>query len=234
MDILLSELTLLDKLQDDIRGRIEADDYFCDVPVLAQNKGVIASDIAEALATMTAKAGKSGAAVIVMMPERSTPKPNIPGPDYELTITVRAMELPLFNRGETGTNKTCTALSLRIEHLLHQLELDGLMLKASRAGGVQEESGGMAVDVQIAFDFGLSAAKRVQAPGIVVADGQATLTCGTSGATIRYTLDGTYPGLEAQAYAAPIVLTSSLTIRAAAYASGYQSSSVSESTYTAP
>jgi len=234
MDISLSELTLLDRLQDDIRGRIEADDYFSDVPVLAQNKGVIESDIAEALATMTAKAGKSGAAVIVMMPERSTPKPNIPGPDYELTITIRAMELPLFNRGETGTNKTCTALSLRIEHLLHQLELDGLTLKVSRAGGVQEESGGMAVDVQIAFAYGLPAAKRVQAPRIAIAEGQATLSCGTSGATIRYTLDGTYPGLLAEAYATPVALTGSLTIRAVAYDEGYQASPISESIYTAP
>jgi hypothetical protein len=233
MDISTSSLTLLDQLQSDIVGRLGADEFFADVPVLAQNKGVIEDDIAQALATMTEQAGKSGAAVVVLLPERSTPKPNIPGPRYDLSIVIRAMELPLINRGDAGTGKTCTALSLRIEHLLHQLPMDGVLLRASRTGGLQQESGGLACDVTIEFEFGLPAARRVQTPGISLADGVATILCGTSGATIRYTTDGSYPGSSAIAYSAPVTLTDGQTIRAVAEADGYQASPLSQTTYTA-
>jgi hypothetical protein len=233
MDADLSVFEFLDRLQDDIAGRLAADEFFAHIPVGAQHKGVIADDIAQALQTLAGDGTEAGAGVIVMMPSRTVPHPNIPGPSYDLTITIRAMEIPFINRAEGGTNRTATAISLRIEHLLHQLTLSGVVLTAQRVGGLQDADGGVACDVDISFRYGLPAALRVQAPGIALAGSLLTLSCATSGATIRYTLDGSYPGLDAEAYSVPVTLTDGQTIRAVAAKAGMQESAISETTYTA-
>jgi hypothetical protein len=67
---------------------------------------------------------------------------------------------------------------------------------------------------------------------IAVDDGEATLTCATSGATIFYTLDGTYPGSGNSAaveYSAPFAVSSGQRIRTSAEkkADGYLGSRIS-------
>lgn len=230
MDADLSVFEFLDRLQDDIAGRLAADEFFAHIPVGAQHKGVIADDIAQALQALAGDGTEAGAGVIVMMPSRTVPHPNIPGPAYDLTITIRAMEIPFINRAEGGTNRTATAISLRIEHLLHQLTLSGVVLTAQRVGGLQDAAGGVASDVDISFRYGLPAANRVQAPSMTLAGSLVTLSSATSGATIRYTTDGSYPGLTAAAYTAPFAAASGTTIRAVAYAAGRQASDLSEAT----
>lgn len=68
--------------------------------------------------------------------------------------------------------------------------------------------------------------------GIFVDSLTVALSCRTPGAVIRYTLDGTEPRKESPLYARPLVLTSSCTLRAAAFAGG-QRSGTAEATYTA-
>lgn len=60
-----------------------------------------------------------------------------------------------------------------------------------------------------------------------------TLSCTTTGATIRYTLDGTNPtATTGTVYTSPISVTSTTTIKAIATATGYDPSSVASATYT--
>ena len=60
-----------------------------------------------------------------------------------------------------------------------------------------------------------------------------TISCATSGATIRYTLDGTNPtATTGTVYISPISVTSTTTIKAIATATGYDPSSVATATYT--
>ena len=60
-----------------------------------------------------------------------------------------------------------------------------------------------------------------------------TLNCATTGATIRYTLDGTNPtATTGTVYTSPISVTSTTTIKAIATATGYDPSSVASATYT--
>ena len=60
-----------------------------------------------------------------------------------------------------------------------------------------------------------------------------TISCATSGATIRYTLDGTNPtATTGTVYTSPISVTSTTTIKAIATATGYDPSSVATATYT--
>jgi alpha-tubulin suppressor-like RCC1 family protein len=59
------------------------------------------------------------------------------------------------------------------------------------------------------------------------------ITSATSGATIRYTTDGSTPtAASGTVYAAPIPITASLTLKAVAYRSGWTTSSVTSGDYT--
>ena len=59
-----------------------------------------------------------------------------------------------------------------------------------------------------------------------------TLSCATSGATIRYTLDGSDPTSESAEYTAPIALSATTTVKARAFATGKNPSAVVSATYT--
>lgn len=58
------------------------------------------------------------------------------------------------------------------------------------------------------------------------------ITCATAGATIRYTTDGSTPTAASPAYAAPIAVTTTTTIKAFATSSGRTDSAVVSATYT--
>jgi len=59
-----------------------------------------------------------------------------------------------------------------------------------------------------------------------------TLTCGTAGATIRYTTDGTEPSASAPAYTAALTLTQSAMLNAKAFKTGLKDSDVVSAIYT--
>lgn len=57
-------------------------------------------------------------------------------------------------------------------------------------------------------------------------NGNVTITCATSGATIRYTIDGTNPAESSTAYSVPFEVSESCTIKARAYKSGFNPSNI--------
>ena len=59
-----------------------------------------------------------------------------------------------------------------------------------------------------------------------------TIACATSGATVRYTLDGSEPTASSAEYSAPIALTTDTTVKARAFAEGKAASDVVFATYT--
>ena len=59
-----------------------------------------------------------------------------------------------------------------------------------------------------------------------------TLSCTTTGATIRYTTDGSDPTADSAVYAGPITLTETTTIRARAFKDGMEASGIAVATYT--
>ena len=72
----------------------------------------------------------------------------------------------------------------------------------------------------------------VATPVISISGTSATITCSTSGATIRYTLDGTTPTASSTQYSSPITLSGACTIKAIAVKSGMTNSSVASQSYT--
>lgn len=59
-----------------------------------------------------------------------------------------------------------------------------------------------------------------------------SFSCGTTGATIYYTIDGTDPTISSEEYTAPIIIDSSCTIKAFAVYSGYTDSEIATAVFT--
>jgi len=68
--------------------------------------------------------------------------------------------------------------------------------------------------------------------GTYTAAQKVTLTCATSGATIRYTTNGSEPSSSSAVYGAPISLSSTTTIKAQAFKAGMSDSPVTTAVYT--
>ena len=61
---------------------------------------------------------------------------------------------------------------------------------------------------------------------------QVTLACTTSGATIRYTTDGSTPTSSSTVYGSPFTLTGSATVKAVGFESGYNNSGTASASFT--
>ena len=70
-----------------------------------------------------------------------------------------------------------------------------------------------------------------QPSGIIDYGSQVILSTTTTGATIRYTVDGSDPTESSLIYNSPITITQSLTLKAKAFKSGYLPSQISTYNY---
>ena len=70
------------------------------------------------------------------------------------------------------------------------------------------------------------------APGVYGANQSVKIACATSGATIRYTTDGTEPTASSRAYSKPIAVTASTTLIAKAFKAGLAGSTAATAFYT--
>ena len=68
--------------------------------------------------------------------------------------------------------------------------------------------------------------------GMFTNSANVTLTCATSGATIRYTTDGTVPFTSSPVYNSPFAVTSTGTVKTKAFKAGYADSAVTSSSFT--
>lgn len=63
---------------------------------------------------------------------------------------------------------------------------------------------------------------------------QVSITCATDGASIYYTTDGNEPTVNSTLYTAPFTVSSTTTVKAKAFKTGYDASNVASATYTFP
>jgi hypothetical protein len=70
------------------------------------------------------------------------------------------------------------------------------------------------------------------APGTYTGSVTVTISCATSGATIRYTTNGTDPTSSSSVYSSPLTFTTTTTLKARAFKSGMTPSDVATGTYT--
>ncbi|MGM9752476.1 MAG: FN3 associated domain-containing protein, partial [Candidatus Cryptobacteroides sp.] len=70
-------------------------------------------------------------------------------------------------------------------------------------------------------------------PEITLDGAEASITCGTEGATIYYTVDGNDPTETSDVYSSPVTLTDGQTIKAKAFLDGHKPSDIASKKYTA-
>lgn len=218
----------------DLYHRITSCDWFADVPVLLEEKGVTESDINQKLSTLNKKSGKAGVVAVVLMVELEPQPSNDIVARWRSLPTVQVIEAPLLNRGANGIGKTGAQVATRIRQEVHlfsngyggTLEFAGQTPLPADPGktsyGVQFSRVGM----DARYD---SVATPTAAVTAETAPATVTLSCATAGATILYTLDGSYPGPANEAalvYADPLELAVAAEIRVAAYAAGKRASNV--------
>lgn len=220
--------------QEDFAERLKADPYLDDISVFVQRKGVTENDINVALSVLNEKGGKIGACLVVLMPELVPDSPNVPGPRYNIRTTVQVIEQPLFNLDNTGTGKSAEQIAQRVRQLLHHFANGhGATYNFDGMEPISADAGKVSYAVKFSRLAGDSMLAKVATPSIstdsVSAPATVTIACATAGATIRYSLDGTYPTLL---YTAPLAVTTAATVRAVAEKTGLQQSDIRQLTIT--
>lgn len=199
--------------------------------------GEVNDVIEDALAGIATKNGKSGVAIIVMMPEASPEDENLPGPQLDLECVIRIIENRLINEGETGTGKSAPHLAAFISRYLHHWPINGTQpLRPAREH---------LRDLTIPDRPGMEVVFRVRMPVMPLAetatpvltdaggtDGAPlviTLSCSTPEADLFYNLGPEFP---ATAYTEPITITEATLLRVIACAAGSRPSRILEAEIT--
>lgn len=237
LDLALGPDRSLAVLQEDIAGRLAADEVLADIKVLTERKGDLSSEIDSALAVVDGKFGKCGACIIVTPCSGMIEFPNLPDPEIQAEITIRILEDPTFNMGDAGTGKDALTLARRVSRVLHHYQPAGI------AGIVVADSPHIVpvfdTKAPVCYEVNFSAVEgplqrvpKVTAPTIFPDRGQPTaelpitvsLACDTPAASIYYTLDGSHPAPfndQARLVTGTVLIRRSGVIRACAFRSGY-------------
>lgn len=231
-------MNILQQLQLDVGGYLGSHTDFFYVPITvvrprdAAAAVLIQETLNKSLAGYNKKNGKAGIVAMVLMPEAGVPLDRVKG-YIRVEMVVRIIENPMVNEGATGTHVPAEDLALKVLSLLdgwdagRKHEWRGL---ESRAMTPVNISGKVAYDVSVYCYHGADNPSQVAKPVMTVSGGNVTLSTGTPGAVIWYTLDGSFPGPangEATEYTAPFA-TPMGTLRTAAYKDSFAPSDVLE------
>lgn len=234
----MSDQVLQDQLF--LFGRLLAEPRLATVSILNESKGVTEADINQSLSILNERGGKIGACIVVLMPTLTPDSPNAPGPRFTIRQTAQVIEQPLFNLTDDGTNLPASSIAEVVRKLGHHFNtgFSGVYVFAGQEPAVVDEG---KVSYLVRFDRVATDGNeaKVLRPVIAVSQAEApatvTLTCGSAGASIYYTTDGSYPSSAnpaATLYTAPFTQATAATICAAAELTDFQQSDITTATLT--
>ncbi len=235
--------SLLEITQTDLAGRLSVDPFFAGIPVFVvrpreqESFTTIQTKIDQMIGGLTSYNGKSGAAVYVLMPTGDAADINVPGPRLNFAFVVRVQELPIINMGPKGTQKSAEEIALKVLSLLHHFNPGKGNVIVAAADALTPSSAAdpkITIDVKFIQTSGVQPEVKVvtpqltSAPAVSPAVGvDVTITCATDGASLFYSIDGSYPSLP---YTAPVNVAASAIVRAVASKSGLQQSDIRQLT----
>lgn len=218
---------------------LESFDYFSDVAVLLEDKGVVMNDVFEALGAVNEKSGKAGICLLVQCPIEEPDDANLPGPVTVGKITVSVIEDPLINRDTEagGTGKPWPRVGRRVKARLHHFNFgEGKMLIfAGMERVILDNNAGNGADYTFKVQIGDPIIPKVIKPRISGPANAVQMECAHEGAAIYYTTDLSFPrpgGEFSHLYEAPIELDAGTVVYAAAYADSFQGSDLTTKTIT--
>lgn len=224
--------TTLARAQADLAARLASDEYFVDIPVITDRQGDIDATVAKALGTLSGKGGKRGICALVLQPVGTDVSKSLPVPVMELDLVVRVMENVVVNGSSSGTGKDAASVARRIVDVLSGYRAQGIvdMLRPREKTIVPVPAERLvAYEVQFVAREDRRQPVEYRCAEVAMAVTGASLpysialSCPTTGASIYYTLDGTYPGSSntaAHLYSTAVSVTTAATVRAAAHKTG--------------
>jgi hypothetical protein len=155
------------------------------------------------------------------MPTMDVPEPNVPGPQMQITLSIRVLENPLVNMGAAGGGQSAESIGLNVLSGLHHWD-PGLasspLYAAERAMEPNEQfPGKVAYDVFLRTRLGV--APQARGPAVRAERYQNTVALHCC-EPVRYTLDGSLPLPESTLYTAPVALAPGQILRAASFPAG--------------
>lgn len=227
--------------QEDITGRLKADSYFVgSTPILQQRLGITENDVQ--IAMQTVQPGTAcGTVAIILMPKMVPEARDAAGPRYWVRYAVQVIDYPLYRRQTTlGTGVSAEAICDRVRQILHRFATGrGQTLFFDGLEPVPVKEGQVSYVVYFRCLGADSPPTQCATCGISPASGAGpltvTLTNATSGASIYYTTDGSYPSAQntaATLYSAPFTAAAAALVRAVASKSGNQDGNVAQVQYT--
>jgi len=185
----------------------------------------------EVLSGITSRNGKTGAAIIVMLPDVALESAQNMSLPLRLKWKLRVVENQMFNESTGGTGIASSRLALHVAQLMQTRAFrGGNPLRCDPAKAIEEISlpGFLVHEINGEVTVRAAARAKCSVPVPAQSDGTLTLTCSTAASSIYYTLDGSYPGSgneDALEYAEPITLEPGVhELRAASEADDLQAS----------
>ncbi|MFH0878554.1 MAG: hypothetical protein V2A34_02465 [Lentisphaerota bacterium] len=127
MDDLLSAITPVTRMHENVKARLKAHAFFADIPVLIYNQQDLDSEIDKALATITGEGGHAGACVLILPAKYAATHPDMEGPYFDNTeMVIRSCVNQLINNGDDGTKKQAVLIALMVAALLHHYREPGI------------------------------------------------------------------------------------------------------------
>lgn len=239
-------MSLFKRVQEDFAARLKSCPDFRHVDIQVQtgtgekNVKALRDSLNRAIGGIRKTHGKSGLAVLVMLPVMKLRADNqsVPGPQMTLTLPIQILENSTINRGDKGTGISSEELAFTILGLGHLWQPDQATLFFAEETPMEpletdeEMAADLAYQVNLAAPMGVEPLEKNQTPRLILHEGHCTLI-GMPGQTLFYTLDGSLPwegNKCAKPYDAPFAVTPGQRIRAAAYSENAVGSDAWEAT----
>lgn len=239
----MKETTLIDA-QEDLYRRALADEFLANVAILKRDDGEIGAEIIDSLSTFNARGGKIGACAIALQPIAEPAPAEVVGGVLSIDFTWLVMEDPVVNRDANGTGIRALTICRRLVGLFHLYHPRGVVgcLTMQQAAIVPVQT-----PAPVSYEVRFSAQEdfytptvRVTTPTITPSSGVApqnvTLACGTPGAAIYYTLDGSHPYAANPAAVlytgVPVNVAAAATLRVCAFKAGLIASDVNAANFS--
>jgi hypothetical protein len=244
---MIPTLDIIERLPGELAARLEADEYFADIPVIVADEGNVRAMVEKKQGALTSKTGKSGVAVIVLQILGDDDYANLAFGPMTLRPAFQVVEQREMNIGPSGTGKSARQVARRIRDVIKCCQLEGLVtdMQADRPCiepvNLASEQGKNIVSFQVNFackEIPSEVLSQVQLPVIAQYGGgaQFQITCATAGADLWWTQDDSYPqpnNSAAKVYTSPIdIPNGGLVVRACAFKAGMLASIVIRKTIT--
>jgi hypothetical protein len=238
-------MDLLLQLQEDVTDRLNSESAFQYNSVASLRRMVIAKEIEKRLPHLTKKNGKRGCGILVGMPNIEAMLPNVTPPQGDLLLPIDVVENPEMNFGPTGTQITCEQCARSVRASLHLLGIANALTLYQDAQAFrpldEHELPPQCAGYRVLLRGRLAGAQMPKCVLPTLTEGPPltfALTTTDAGASIYYTVDGSFPGPgngtgSATLYAAPFAASNGVVLRWACYLPGYFGSDVGYATISA-